>query len=92
MAKHIGGELLGHKKDKSGTTNNLSDKQALKEALKFAKHKGKHSQKHSKHTVKDCTFLDVSKLDPRVMDYAATKLQAGFRGWQTRQRMKNGNM
>ena len=44
MAKHLGGELLGHKKDKSGTNNNLSDKQALKEALKFAKHKGENYQ------------------------------------------------
>ena len=39
-----------------------------------------------------CIVSDVGKLDPRVMDYAATKLQAGFRGWQTRQRMKNGNI
>ena len=40
MAKHLGGELLGNKKDKTGGSSNMSDKQALKEALKFAKHKG----------------------------------------------------
>ena len=34
-------------------------------------------------------FSDMSKLDPRVIDYAATKLQAGFRGWQTRKNLKN---
>ena len=29
-------------------------------------------------------LLDMHQVDPAVLDYAATKLQAGFRGYMTR--------
>ena len=38
------------------------------------------------------TFPDPAKVDPRVLDYAATKLQAGYRGWKTRQDLKKGKL
>ena len=30
----------------------------------------------------------MKQIDPAVLDYAATRLQAGFRGYQTRKNMK----
>ena len=33
-------------------------------------------------------WSDLKQIDPRVLDYAASKVQAGFRGWQARQNLK----
>ena len=49
LAKQLGGELLGSRQGKHGssgkhghgTTVSLTDKQALKEAMKMGKHKGR---------------------------------------------------
>ena len=32
-------------------------------------------------------ILDLQQIDPKVLDYAASKLQAGFRGYMTRKNM-----
>ena len=32
-------------------------------------------------------WIDLKQVDPKVLDYAATKLQAGFRGYMTRKNL-----
>ena len=32
-------------------------------------------------------LLDLNQIDPAVLDYAATRLQAGFRGYMSRKNM-----
>jgi len=41
-----------------------------------------------KEAMKLAKNKDIKKIDPEVLDYAATKLQAGFRGYMTRKKMK----
>ena len=64
----------------------MNDKKAMREAMKMAKNKGKsiiysHRNSNSKDLV---VMSDLSQIDPAVLDYAATRLQAGFRGYMSR--------
>merc|ERR1712032_1631890 len=79
MAKQMGGEMLkgalGGKKDHGGQGGGAGVSD--KELLKEA--------------LKVAKTKDLKQIDPKVLDYAAMRLQAGFRGWQTRQQMKSGH-
>ena len=92
LTKQLGEHMLGSSHSTKGAAGELSDKQALKEALKLAKHKGGLRVCIVAAELTFTIFMsnpsDLGKLDPRVMDYAATRLQAGFRGWQTRHNIK----
>ena len=95
LTKQLGEHMLGSSHSTKGAAGELSDKQALKEALKLAKHKGGlrvcivgAEQTFTLIGFYSWFHTDLGKLDPRVMDYAATRLQAGFRGWQTRHNIK----
>ena len=93
MAKQLGAELLssGGKKNKSGkSSGEMSDTKAMKEALKLAKHKGDQKAKNLSIAIFGVLISDLKQIDPRVLDYAASRVQAGFRGWQTRQNLKKG--
>merc|ERR1712123_369782 len=55
---------------------------------------GKHGgQMNDKKAMKEAMKLaktkDMKQIAPAVLDYAATRLQAGFRGYQSRKNMKN---
>merc|ERR1712107_504998 len=50
--------------------------------------KGKmNDEKAMKEAMKLAKNKDISQIDPAVLDYAATKLQAGFRVYMTRKCM-----
>jgi len=48
-----------------------------------------NDKKAMKEAMKLAKTKDMKQIDPAVLDYAATRLQAGFRGYQTRKNMKN---
>ena len=64
----------------------MTDKKAMREAMKVAQNKGKsikYSHRYSKSN-DAISMSDLSQIDPAVLDYAATRLQAGFRGYMSR--------
>merc|ERR1712032_1431050 len=79
MAKQMGGEMLKGALGGEGGQGGQGGGAGVsdKELLKEA--------------LKVAKTKDLKQIDPKVLDYAATRLQAGFRGWQTRQQMKSGH-
>merc|ERR1711970_412985 len=83
MMKEMSGLVGGHRKNSGGHGG-------------YGGHGG-HGQyggqmndkKAMKEAMKLAKTKDMKQIDPAVLDYAATRLQAGFRGYQTRKNMKN---
>merc|ERR1711953_1531877 len=49
---------------------------------------GNMDKRALKEAMKVAKTKDLKNIDPAVLDYAATRLQAGFRGYQVRKNMK----
>merc|ERR1711953_408395 len=49
---------------------------------------GNMDKRAMKEAMKVAKTKDLKNIDPAVLDYAATRLQAGFRGYQVRKNMK----
>ena len=63
----------------------MNDQKAMREAMKLAKTKGLFVVML---LLLFPPFSDMHQIDPAVLDYAATKLQAGFRGYMTRKNVQ----
>merc|ERR1712123_333129 len=91
MAKQLGGELLGSALG-GGKKNKHSGHGGHGGHGSHGSHGGQMTDAQlMKEALKAAKHKDIKKIDPKVLDYAATRLQAGFRGYQTRKKMKNGN-
>merc|ERR1712098_308534 len=89
---------------KNQETRNMDKMKMMKEMSWMVGGHGKHGghgggghgqhggQMNDKKAMKEAMKLsktkDLKQVDPAVLDYAATRLQAGFRGYQTRKNMK----
>merc|ERR1712212_879350 len=80
MMKEMSGLVGGHGKNSGGHGGHGGHGQ----------HGGQMNDKKAmKEAMKLAKTKDMKQIDPAVLDYAATRLQAGFRGYQTRKNMKN---
>ena len=85
LAKQLGGELLGSRQGKHGssgkhgTTGSLTDKQALKEAMKMAKHKGREKE-HSWQNRIWLTLRHVQSSDETKLWIEGGKQNTSTRG------------
>merc|ERR1712142_745355 len=93
-------KTMGSRKNQE--TRNMDKMKMMKEMSGMVGGHGKHSghgghgqhggQMNDKKAMKEAMKLaktkDLKQVDPAVLDYAATRLQAGFRGYQTRKNMK----
>merc|ERR1712098_412594 len=88
MAKQFGGELLG-------SALGGGKKQQGGHGGQGGGHSGQGApmtdSQLMKEALKAAKHKDLKQIDPRVLDYAATRLQAGFRGYQTRKKMNASN-
>ena len=65
----------------------MTDQKAMREAMKLAKTKGTNFVSIMMEISNRLYWIDLKQVDPKVLDYAATKLQAGFRGYMTRKNL-----